>query len=138
MFITDPIADMFTRIRNALIVKKETVLVPFSKIKVDILKLIKKEGYINGYEILDINLENAKTPKKFIKVVLKYDKDGKSVISKMLSKSKPSSRVYVRKKEIAKVLNGYGFNILSTSKGLLTGKEARINNTGGELLVEIY
>ena len=133
MTIIDPIADMFTRIRNALGVQHEHVSMPFSKIKCEIAKILLKEGYISGYEVL-----NEDIVKKKIKIELKYSDSGQPVISSIKKISKSGSRVTIKKSDIPKVLNGFGINILSTSHGVLTGKEARVENVGGELIAEVY
>jgi small subunit ribosomal protein S8 len=133
MKITDPIADMFTRIRNALMVDHQDVIIPYSKEKAAIAKILKEEGFIKFSEVL-----NNEKNQKIIKVGLKYDEHKKSVITKIERISKPGKRIYVKKKDVPKVLNGFGISILSTSLGILTGQAARINNTGGELLGIVY
>jgi len=133
MTVIDPIADMFTRIRNAQIVSFDSVTFQYSNLKCEIAKILVNEGYINGYEILNDDLN-----KRLIKLSLKYDKDGKPLIENIKRVSKPSRRVYTKKKDIYKVLNGFGTLILSTSVGILSGKEARIKNVGGEVLGEVY
>ena len=133
MTIIDPIADMFTRIRNAHIVSFDSVSFQYSNVKCEIAKILAKEGYINGYEILNDDLN-----KRLIKISLKYDKAGKPLIENIKRVSKPSKRIYTKKKDIYKVLNGFGVLILSTSIGILSGKEARIKNVGGEVIGEIY
>ncbi|NQY74177.1 MAG: 30S ribosomal protein S8 [Candidatus Margulisbacteria bacterium] len=133
MSITDPISDMFTRIRNALSVQHEEVSVPFSRTKLSIAKILLTEGFISAYKLLDEDLK-----KKFIKIKLKYRKNNDPLISVIRSVSRPGRRYYVKKKEIPKVLNGFGINIISTSKGVMTGKDARKNLLGGELLGEVH
>ena len=133
MTVVDPIADMFTRIRNALIVSFDSVTFQYSNVKCEIAKILVNEGYINGYEILNNDLN-----KRLIKLSLKYDKLGKPVIENIRRVSKPSKRIYTKKKDIYKVLNGFGTLILSTSVGILSGKEARLKNVGGEVIGEIY
>ena len=133
MTIIDPIADLFTRIRNGLGVNHNSVIVTYSQVKVSILKILKEEGFITFYEI-----ENTDLNKKVIKVGLKYTSSGASIIKKIVRKSKPSKRVYVQKHEIPKVLNGFGICILSTSSGVLSGRSARLKNVGGELLGLVY
>ena len=110
MAITDPISDMFTRIRNALLIKNDEVVIPYSGIKLEIAKLLKEDGYIRFFEVQD------EQGKKSIKVGLKYDTKGTSVISEMVRSSRPGKRIYVKKKHVPKVLNGIGLSILSTSK----------------------
>jgi small subunit ribosomal protein S8 len=133
MTVIDPIADMFTRIRNAQIVSFDSVSFQYSNVKCEIAKILANEGYINGYEILNDDLN-----KRLIKISLKYDKGGKPLIENIKRVSKPSKRIYTKKKDIYKVLNGFGTLILSTSIGILSGKEARIKNVGGEVIGEVY
>ena len=133
MTIIDPVGDMLTRIRNAIKSGKENVECPYSKLKVDILKLLKSEGFIKYYEIVDEDLK-----KRHLKIGIKYTADGESVISAIKKVSLSSKRKYVKKKQVPKVRNGFGISILTTPKGVLTGRQARINNTGGELLAVVY
>jgi len=126
----DPIADMLTRIRNASLVRKAEVLVPYSKIKFAIAKILEKEKYVT-------NVEEVDAPEKSIKVSLLYE-NKKPVISSIQRVSKVGHRVYVGSKEIRPVLNGYGIAILSTSKGLMTNKDARKSGLGGEIICEVY
>jgi len=133
MTITDPISDIFTRIRNALHSKHAFVLLPFSKITLAIIKILEAEGFVRGFE-----LNTKDLVKRFISVELKYNKKGDGVISSIRRISKPGKRIYVPKWRVPKVLNGFGVSILSTSKGLMTGRDARINNVGGELIGEVY
>ena len=128
MSTTDPIADLFTRIRNAILIKNEELYVPHSRVKADIVKLLKEDGYIKFFEVIEENKF------KKIKIVLRYDSSGASVISELKRVSKPGCRVYVKKKDIPKVLGGIGLAIISTCKGLLSGKVARISNVGGEFV----
>ncbi|MCP4049553.1 MAG: 30S ribosomal protein S8 [bacterium] len=132
MAITDPIADMFTRIRNALQEKHEALVMPHSNIKASIAKILKEEGFIKSYE------KKEKSKLSFLKIVLKYDDEGIPVLSKIKRVSKPGKRIYVQKKNVPKVLNGFGISLLSTSKGILSGREARLNNVGGELIGITY
>lgn len=127
--MTDPIADMLTRIRNASLVKKTEVLVPFSKIKEKVAETLVKEKYLEEKEVI----ENG----KFLKLKLKYEKQ-KPVISHLKRISKPGCRVYVSKDEIPQILNGYGLAILSTSSGIMTNIEAKKRKVGGELLCEVW
>jgi small subunit ribosomal protein S8 len=133
MTIIDPIADLFTRIRNAQIVSFDSVVIQYSTIKHEIAKLLTKEGYLNGVEILNEDIK-----KKTLKIALKYDSDGNPLFDTIKRISKPSKRVYTKKKDIYKVLNGYGTLIISTPSGIMTGKEARLKNMGGEIIGEIY
>ena len=132
MQITDPIADMLTRIRNANSSKHESVLVPSSKMKVAIAKILDDEGYINGYEVIDDGKQGV------IKINLKYGASKTKVISGLQRVSKPGLRVYANKEEMPRVLRGLGIAIVSTSKGIMTDKEARKNNVGGEVLAFIW
>ena len=129
--MTDPIADMLTRIRNASAVKKAEVLMPFSKVKFSIAKVLEKENYINKVEkIKDNNFD-------VIKINLKYNKKEPSI--KHLKRiSTPGQRIYINSTEIPIVLNGYGLGIISTSKGILSNKEARYKKIGGEYICEIW
>ncbi len=132
MSMTDPIADMLTRIRNANMVLHETVEIPSSKLKVELAKLLKAEGYITNYEVK----ESGKF--KVLVITLKYDEKHKPVISKLERISKPGLRNYCKAKNLPKVLGGMGVAIVSTSKGLLTDRKARKENIGGEVLCYIY
>lgn len=132
MQITDPIADMLTRIRNANSSKHESVLIPSSKMKVAIAKILDDEGYINGYEVIDDGKQGM------IKVTLKYGANKTKVITGIKRVSKPGLRVYANKEEMPKVLRGLGIAVVSTSKGIMTDKDARKNNVGGEVLAFIW
>ena len=129
---TDPIADMLTRIRNANMVSHETVQMPSSKLKVELAKLLKDEGYIVDYSI--------KTEGKFsfLTVVLKYDEKHKPVITNLKRISKPGLRDYCKAKNLPKVFGGLGIAIITTSKGLLTDRRARKENVGGEILCYVW
>ena len=132
MNITDPIADMLTRIRNANSAKHKTVDIPASKMKTAIAEILFKEGYIKSFEL--ISNENQ----GIIRITLKYDEKGTRVIDGIKRISKPGLRVYAGKEELPKVLNGLGIAIISTSKGLKTDKEAREAGMGGEVLAYIW
>ena len=132
MSMTDPIADTLTRIRNANMVSHETVEIPSSKLKVELAKLLKSEGFIDGYEVK----EDGKF--KVLVVTLKYDERRKPVITKLERISKPGLRNYCKAKNLPKVLGGLGIAIVSTSKGLLTDRKARKENIGGEVLCYVY
>ncbi|NPB03280.1 MAG: 30S ribosomal protein S8 [Thermotogae bacterium] len=130
--MTDPIADMLTRIRNAIIAgQKETVVEPASKFKMAILDVLKREGYIEGYRV------EGEGVKKRIRVAIKYHR-GRPVIRHIEKVSKPGRRVYVGVEEIPKVYNGLGIAILSTSKGVLSDREARRLRVGGELIAKVF
>lgn len=128
--MTDPIADMLTRIRNAALVHKKEVAIPFSKLKLALAQIMVREGYL-------IKAETTKEGMPFLVVTLKYV-DGQSAVQHLKRLSTPGHRRYVKKDEIGRVLNGLGVAILSTPRGLLTDKEARANNVGGELLCELF
>ena len=131
--MTDPIADMLTRIRNALIVKKEKVEIPASKTKIDIANILVQEGYIQACEIVEAKPQNS------IVITLKYAaQKNLKVINGLERVSKPGLRVYADVDNIPKVYNGLGIAILSTSKGILSDKEARAMNVGGEVLAKIW
>ena len=132
MNITDPIADMLTRIRNANSAKHKTVDIPASKIKTAIAEILYREGYIKAFEL--INDENQ----GIIRITLKYDEKGIRVIDGIKRISKPGLRVYASKEDLPKVLNGLGIAIISTSKGLKTDKEARELGVGGEVLAYVW
>ena len=132
MNITDPIADMLTRIRNANSAKHKTVDVPASKMKTAIAEILFREGYIKSFEV--ISNENQ----GIIRITLKYDEKGTRVIDGIKRISKPGLRVYAGKEELPKVLNGLGIAIISTSKGLKTDKEAREAGIGGEVVAYIW
>lgn len=127
MSMTDPIADMFTRIRNAHAVDKPSVLIPASKLKVAVAKLFKDEGFIRSFNVQE------KGDKSFISIQLKYYQ-GKPVINSLKRVSRPGLRVYTGKSDIPKVLGGLGVVIMSTPKGLLTGQQAQVNGVGGEIM----
>jgi len=128
MTISDPIADMLTRIRNAIMARHGFVLVPASRMKLSIARILKEEGFINDYEVL------KGKPHRKIKVHLKYIDKNQPVISKLERASKPGLRVYVQRKEIPRVYGGIGIAIISTPKGVMTGQQARSQGLGGELL----
>ena len=131
MVMTDPIADMLTRIRNANRQHHETVMVPASKLKVDIAEILKNEGFIKGYKV------EGEGPIKNIVITLKY-RGNERVITDLKRISKPGLRVYASKDELPKVLNGLGIALISTSKGIKTDKEARAENLGGEVLAYVW
>ncbi len=130
--MTDPIADMLTRIRNAISAKHSRVDIPGSKLKMEIARILKEEGYINNF------VSKATGAKFTIRIFLRYDTKGTSSITHLERVSKPGRRVYVGAMEIPRVLGGYGVNIVSTSKGLMSGKRARKEKMGGEILAQIY
>ncbi|UJF16235.1 30S ribosomal protein S8 [Jeotgalibaca sp. MA1X17-3] len=132
MVMTDPIADFLTRIRNANMVRHASLEVPASKIKIDIANILKKEGFIKNYEVIEDDKQNV------IRVFMKYGKEKERVITGLKRISKPGLRVYAKTGEVPRVLNGLGIAIVSTSEGLVTDKEARSKNIGGEVLAYIW
>lgn len=132
--ITDPISDMLTRMRNAIGARQTKVDVPASRLKIELARILKEEGYITNYSIKTAEDSNIRT----LRIFLRYGPKGESVISHLQRISKPSRRVYLPSGEIPKVLGGLGINILSTSKGLMTGRAARKANVGGEVLCQVY
>jgi small subunit ribosomal protein S8 len=132
MVVTDPIADMLTRIRNALVARHEGIEVPASNMKKSIAKILLDEGYIRNYEIVDNG------PQGLIKIGLKYGANSQAVISGLRRISKPGLRVYARHAEVPRVLGGLGIAIISTSQGVMTDREARAKNIGGEVLAYIW
>ncbi|MCD6419455.1 MAG: 30S ribosomal protein S8 [Synergistetes bacterium] len=132
MVVTDPIADMLTRMRNVLINNGETVDVPLSQMKVAIARVLRKEGYIRNFKII----KNEKPPK--IRIYLKYGPNNEKIINSLKRVSKPSARVYVKRKDMPIIKNGLGIAILSTSKGIMSSKEAYRRGVGGEVLCYIW
>jgi len=130
--MTDPIADMLTRIRNAITANHSRVDVPGSKLKMEVARILKEEGYINNY------VTKGEGVKYMIRIFLRYDAKGTPSITHLSRVSRPGRRVFVGATEIPRVLGGYGVNIVSTSRGLMSGKNARKENVGGEILAEIY
>ena len=130
--MTDPIADMLTRIRNAIAANHTRVDIPGSKLKMEVARILKEEGYINNFTTKEDG------GKYVIRVFLRYDTKGISSITHLSRVSRPGRRVYVGSGDIPRVLGGYGVNIVSTSKGLMSGKKARQENVGGEILAEVY
>jgi small subunit ribosomal protein S8 len=130
--MTDPIADFLTRIRNALTARHERVDLPSSKIKVNIARILKDEGYIKNFKVIKDNKQGV------LRIFLKYNDENKSVIKGLQRVSRPSRRVYVGADDIPPVLSGLGVGILSTSKGLLPDREARRQNVGGEMICSVW
>ena len=130
--MTDPIADMLTRMRNAIASKHSRVDIPASKLKLEIARILKEEGYINNFVI------KGEGVKRTLRIFLRYDTRGTSSITHLSRVSRPGRRVYMASTGIPKVLGGYGVNIVSTSRGLMSGKRARRENVGGEVLAQIY
>ena len=132
MTMTDPIADMLTRIRNANTVKHETVDVPASNMKKELARILLEEGFIRGYDVIEDGKQGI------IRIQLKYGQEGERVITGLKKISKPGMRVYAANHEIPKVLNGLGISIISTSKGILTDRQARKENVGGEVICYVW
>ena len=130
--VTDTIADMLTRIRNANAMRYTEVKVPASKLKLELARILKEEGFITDYKVLE------ETAQGMILLTLKYGPKKERVITGLKRISKPGLRVYAKKEEVPKVLNGLGIAIISTSKGIMTDKEARKQNLGGEVLAYIW
>lgn len=131
MVMTDPIADLFTRIRNANQMRHEKVVLPHSKIKTEIAKILEEEGFINGYKV-------EGDVKKNLVVELKYGRSNERVITGIKRVSKPGLRVYAKSEDLPKVLNGLGLAIISTSKGVMSEKQARKENVGGEVIAYVW
>lgn len=132
MTVSDPIADMLTRIRNAVMVRHDSVLVPSSRMKLSIARILREEGFIKNYEVLRVK------PQRIIKIELKYDDSSRPLISGLERVSKPGLRVYVGQNEIPRVRGGLGVAIVSTSKGVVTGHRAWRQGIGGELLCYVW
>ncbi len=131
MLITDPVADMLIRIKNAILAGRADLVMPSTKLKVNIAKLLVDNNYLKSYEVVE------KQPQSDLKLVLKYQ-DKTNVISEVKQVSKPGRRIYVPAGKLPRVMNGYGISIVSTSKGLVTDAQARKLNVGGEVLCKIW
>ena len=132
MTMTDPLADMLTRIRNASAVKHESVDVPASNIKKEVARILLKEGFIKSYDVIEDGKQGL------IRIQLKYSRENEKVITGIKRISKPGLRVYAKKDDVPKVLGGLGVAIISTSKGLITDKEARDQGVGGEVVAYVW
>ena len=132
MKLTDPVADMLARIRNAISARHQKVDIPASKLKLEIARILKEEGYISNFKATE------EEGHKVLRVYLKYGNNNEAVISNVARVSRPGYRVYVRRTEIPRVLGGMGINILTTPKGVMTGRQARKEGVGGEVLCEVY
>jgi small subunit ribosomal protein S8 len=132
MTVSDPIADMLTRMRNAIMAKHDTVLIPASRMKLYIAKILKQEGFITDYEV------KGNQPHRQIKIVLRYDENNQSVISGLKRVSKPGLRVYAQQNEIPRIYGGQGISIISTSKGVMVGSKAWHQGVGGEMLCYVW
>jgi small subunit ribosomal protein S8 len=132
MSLTDPVADFLARIRNAIKARHQKVDVPASKLKMEIARILKEEGYVANFKATE------EDGRKVIRVYLKYGNENQAAISNLQRVSRPGCRVYVSRNEIPRVLGGLGINILTTPRGVMTGKQARKEGVGGEVLCEIY
>ena len=132
MSMTDPIADLLARIRNAHRAKHDRLDVPASRVKLEVFRILKQEGYIKDVKVVESK------PRDVIRIILSYTKDGDAAISRMRRVSTPGRRVYRGAEQIKPVLNGMGIGIISTSKGLLTDRQARDQRVGGEVLCEVW
>lgn len=132
MTLTDPIADMLTRIRNAAMGRKKDARIPSSRMKVEIAKILKDEGYIRNFKVIDDSLQG------FLNITLKYTGDNQSVITGLKRVSKPGCRIYCKADSVPKVLDGLGIVIVSTSSGIVTGKKCLELGVGGEVLCQIW
>lgn len=138
--MNDPIADMITRIRNAALVQKTEVLLPMSRLKYDIAKILKEEGWILDVDVVKGKKEAAEKDQRFdrIRIVLKYKKSGRPTFNSIQRVSKPGLRIYVGKDRLPRVLNNLGMAVVSTPEGVMTNFQARKKGLGGEILCEIY
>lgn len=132
MSLTDPVADLLARIRNAIHARHQKLDIPASRLKLEIARILKEEGYIANYKATE------EDGKKVIRLYLKYGPNNNSAISHISRISRPGCRVYVGRNEITRVLGGLGINILTTPKGVMTGRQARREGVGGEVLCEVY
>lgn len=132
MSLTDPVADFLARVRNAIHARHSKVDVPTSKLKLEMARILKEEGYVANYKPME------EEGKKFIRVFLKYSNNNEPVITDLTRISRPGCRVYVGRYEIPRVLGGLGINILTTPRGVMTGREARKQGVGGEILCEVW
>lgn len=132
MSVSDPIADMLTKIRNANVARHEKVDIPTSKLKLEIVKILKTEGYIKNFKKIQTEGQN------FIRIFLKYDEENNPIIHGLSKVSKPGRRVYTGYREMPRILNGYGIMIISTSDGVITGRKAVEKQVGGELICTVW
>lgn len=131
MSLTDPVADFLTRVRNAISARHQKVDVPASKLKAEIARILKEEGYISNYKLTE------EEGHKVLRIYLKYGTDNEAAINSLQRVSRPGCRVYVGRNEIPRVMGGLGINILTTPRGVMTGRQARKEGVGGEILCEI-
>ena len=132
MRLTDPVADMLARIRNAIRARHQKVDIPTSKLKVEIARILKEEGYIANFK------PTEEEGHKVVRVYLKYGNNNEAVISNLARVSRPGCRVYVRRTEIPRVLGGMGISVISTSKGIMSGQDAKKQNLGGEIVCYVW
>jgi len=135
--MTDPIADMLTRIRNGVNAKQAKIDMPASKLKAEVARILVEEGYLHGFKVLDEKTEHG-SPRKAIRLFLKYGPHGEKVISGVERISRPGRRVYFRSTEVPPVLGGLGTSILTTSRGVMTGRAAQRAGVGGEVLCNVW
>ena len=136
--MTDPIADMLTRLRNAVTAKHAKVDIPASKLKIEIARILEDEGYVQGYKLIEEQGDKNTAPRQLIRVFLKYGPRGEKVITGVERISRPGRRVYFRSKEVPHVLGGLGTSILTTSRGVMTGRAAARAGVGGEVLCNVW
>jgi len=136
--MTDPVADMLTRMRNALRIRRKKVSIPRSRLKVGVAEVLKREGYINDFRLIDAKPGDTVALQGWIEIDLKYGPEGEEVMTFVQRHSKPGRRVYSKVDDLPLVLNGLGISILSTSQGILSDREARTKRIGGEILCTIY
>jgi small subunit ribosomal protein S8 len=132
MNLTDPVSDMLTRIRNAINARHQKVDIPASKLKLEIARILKEEGYVSNYKA------SEEEGQKVLRIYLKYGNNNEAAISNVARVSRPGCRVYVRRSDIPRVLGGLGINIITTPRGVMTGRQARKEGVGGELLCEVW
>ena len=136
--MTDPIADLLTRIRNGVTNKSKTIRCPHSRLKESVADVLKREGYISGFSRSDSKPKDNMGPQGWLHVDLKYGEEDEDVIAHIQRVSRPGRRVYSQARDLKPVLNGLGIRILSTSRGILSDREAQQRNVGGEILAEVY
>jgi small subunit ribosomal protein S8 len=136
--MTDPIADMLTRVRNAVSARHARVDVPMSKVKIEIARILQDEGYIHGYKVVDERTPGDRGTRQVLRIALKYGPRGETVISGIERISRPGRRVYFGRHEVPPVLAGLGMSILTTSRGVMTGREAVKAGVGGEVLCNVW
>jgi len=136
--MTDPIADMLTRIRNAVGAKRARVEIPASKLKAEIARILQDEGYIQSFRLVEEPPERGATPRRLLRIGLKYGPRGEKVISGIERVSRPGRRVYASRGRVPVVLGGLGTSILTTSRGVMTGREAARSGVGGEVLCNVW